>query len=44
MPFWTEEGAWVWDFEGKEGDSQADEKEQMCGEQVLAGHPETMGR
>ena len=32
------------DFKGEEGNSQVDEKDQTCGEPILAGPPETMGR
>ena len=32
MPFWTKEmETGIWDFKGKVGNSQVDEKEQICG-------------
>lgn len=42
--FWTKE--WevgVWDFKGKVGYSQVDEKEPRCDNQSLAELPRTMG-
>lgn len=40
--FGQREGGGVWDFKGTAGDSQAEEKEQACDEEILAGHRETM--
>ena len=37
MSSWTKEkGVRVWDFKGKEGNSQEDEKEHMFGKQMFA--------
>lgn len=37
MSFWTKEReVGVWDFKGKIGESQGDEKEQKCGKQIFA--------
>lgn len=42
MSFWTKEREpGVWDFKGKAGNPQGDEKEQMSGKPVIASHPET---
>ena len=38
-----ESEAGVWDFKGKAGNSQVEEKEQTCGEQFLTESPKTMG-
>lgn len=39
IPLWTKERvAGVWDFTGKVGNSQVDEKEQTCGKYILAGN------
>ena len=44
MPFWAKEreaGVWVWEFRGKVGNSQIEQKEQTFGK-FLLGLPETM--
>lgn len=33
----------AWDFRGKVGNSQVNEKEEACDKQILAGAPETTG-
>ena len=44
MSFWAEgREAAGWYFKGKVGNSQVDEKEQMCDKQILDWPPETTG-
>lgn len=44
MPFWSKEReAGGWDFEGKVGNSQVDEKDQICGKQFLVDHQKWKG-
>lgn len=36
-------GPGAWDFKGKAGTLQVQEKEQICGKQILAGRPRNNG-